>query len=73
MRTAAQFIWPHLRQGTPEPVQQRTPTVSDAMWPSLSREAKAQEHDQQLRDQILKKQRDDFVQRQREARERGSR
>jgi hypothetical protein len=34
--SAAGQIWPHLRQGTPEPVeqQQRTPnSVADAMYP----------------------------------------
>ena len=44
--SAAGQIWPHLAQGTPEPVKQRTPNIADAMFPSLSREAKREEASQ---------------------------
>jgi hypothetical protein len=65
-RSAAQSLYPHLPSAAREPVQQRTPNISDAMWPGLSRAAKAKEHDQQLWDAICRRQRD----RLREARER---
>ena len=42
MANAAGQIWPNLPSAIPEPAQQRRqPTVADAMWPQLSREAKA--------------------------------
>jgi hypothetical protein len=40
------------------------------MWPGLSRAAKVAEHDERLWATILKKQRNDFVQRRREIEER---
>jgi hypothetical protein len=66
-RSAAQSLYPHLPSGAREPVQQRTPNISDSMWPGLSRAAKAREHDQQLWNQILKRQRDSLVRGLREA------
>jgi hypothetical protein len=52
--SAAASLYPHLRQGTPSEVEQRrAPNVGDAMWPSLSREAKAREAEQQRRKQAL--------------------
>jgi hypothetical protein len=59
--TAAQALWGHLRQGTPEPVKQRTPGLGDALWPSLSRATKAAEADQRLWSEIVRRNRDDFV------------
>ena len=61
MPSAASQIWPHLPTGTPEPVQQRTPTVADAMFPNLSRAAKAQEAQQQRWDAMRKQQRDNHL------------
>jgi len=44
--SAAQALYPHLPTAAREPVQRSKPnSVGDAMWPSLSREAKA--HDTQ--------------------------
>jgi hypothetical protein len=71
--SAAQALYGHLRSGERPEQQQRTPNVADAMWPKLSREAKAQEADQRLWAQILKRQRHDFVQRRREANAMGKR
>jgi hypothetical protein len=65
--SAAQALYPHLRQGTPEPVQQRKQSLSASMWPSQTPEAKGREADQRLWATILKRQRNDFVRRQREA------
>jgi hypothetical protein len=43
-QTAAGQIWPNLAQGTPNEVaHRRTPSMADAIFPSLSREAKAGE------------------------------
>jgi hypothetical protein len=41
--TAAEALYPHLKQAIPEPVVRRTPpnSVQDAMYPSLSQEGKA--------------------------------
>ena len=46
--SAAQALYPHLRQGTPSEVQQRrtSNSVADGMWPGLSREAKQREAEQ---------------------------
>ena len=66
-RSAAQAIYPHLPSGAREPVQQRTPTVADAMWPSLSRSAKAADANQQRWDAMLKRQRDNRLRDLREA------
>jgi hypothetical protein len=49
MRNAvAAALYPHLKAGTPEPVQQRRQpnSVAEAMFPSLSGEAKAKEASQ---------------------------
>jgi hypothetical protein len=52
--SAAQAIWGHLRQGTPEPVKGRqSKSLAETMYP-------AQSGDQRLWQMILKKQRDDF-------------
>jgi hypothetical protein len=61
MAGAAGQIWPGLPTGTPEPVKQRTANVSDAMWPGLSRAAKAVDANQRLWDAIVRRNRDDFV------------
>jgi hypothetical protein len=47
-KSVASQIWPHLSQGTHEPIKQRERSLADAMWPQLSREAKAKEADQRL-------------------------
>jgi hypothetical protein len=58
--TAAGQIWPHLRQGTPSEVEQRrTSSVAAALFPSLSRSAKA-EH--QRWDEWRKRYRDNLLQ-----------
>jgi hypothetical protein len=58
--TAAKAIWGHLRQGTPEPVQQRQyKSLAEAMYP-------AQSGDERLWATILKKQRESFRQGMRE-------
>ena len=49
--SAAQSLYPHLPSAVREPVQQRTPNTADAMWPSLSRSAKAQEAHQRRWDE----------------------
>jgi hypothetical protein len=59
--SAAQAVYGHLRQGTPEPVQQRqSKSLAETMYPSES-------GDQRLWATILKKQRDNFVRGLREA------
>jgi len=60
-RSAAQSLYPHLPSTEREPVKQSKRTVADAMWPQLSREAKARDHDQRLWDEILQRQRDALV------------
>jgi hypothetical protein len=75
-RSAAGQIYPHLPSAAREPVQQRTPGLGDAMWPSLSREARAKEADQRLWDEICKRSRDNLLRGLKElrlARERGRR
>jgi len=72
-KSAAGQIWPNLAQGTPEPVQQRTPNTADAMWPNLSRAAKVQEAQQQRWDESRKRQRDNLLRCLREANGRGGR
>ena len=57
-RNAAGQIWPHLPQGTPEPSKQRERSLGDALWPSLSREAKAKEAAQARWDEWRKRDRD---------------
>jgi hypothetical protein len=59
--SAAQALYPHLRQGTPKPVEQRrTGSIADAIFPGLSREAKA-------REAFAKRNRDNLLQALREA------
>jgi hypothetical protein len=54
--SAAHALYPHLRQGTPNEVEQRRkPNVADALFPSLSREAKARDADQRLWDEICER------------------
>ena len=65
--TAAQSLYPNLPSGARPERQQRTPNIADAMWPSLSRAAKAREADQALWDAIRTRSRD----RMREWRKRG--
>jgi len=60
--SAAQALYGHLPSASREPVQQRTPNIADAMWPSLSREAKAQEAHRQRWDEWCKRQRDNLLQ-----------
>ena len=50
--SAAQALYGHLPSASREPAQQRRqPTVADAMWPSLSRSAKAAEAEQKRWDE----------------------
>jgi hypothetical protein len=66
--SAARALYPHLRQGTPEPVSQRKPgSLSAALWPSQTPEAKAREGDQRTWDAIVKRNRDALVRGLREA------
>jgi hypothetical protein len=46
--TAAQALYGHLRSAARPEVQQRKPNVADALFPSLSREAKQRDRDQAL-------------------------
>jgi hypothetical protein len=46
--TAAGQIWPHLAQDDERVAKPSKRNVADAMWPSLSREAKAKERDQRV-------------------------
>jgi hypothetical protein len=54
--SAAAALYPHLRQGTPNEVEQRRApnSIGDAMWPSLSPSAKA--HDAAQAQQQRRKQ-----------------
>jgi hypothetical protein len=66
-KTAASQIWPHLPQGTPEPVQRgRERSLGDALWPQLSQEQKAKDADLRLWESILERQRQSFKARMRE-------
>jgi hypothetical protein len=58
--SAAQALYPHLRQGTPNEVAQRHKpnSTADAIFPALSREAKQREADQRLWDSICKRNRE---------------
>jgi len=57
--SAAAALYPHLPSGTPNEVEhRRKPNVADALFPALSREAKAKEADQRLWDEICKRNRD---------------
>jgi hypothetical protein len=71
-KSAAQAIWGNLPSGEREPIKQRERSLGDALWPQLSREAKQRGRDQQLWDEICKRQRDNFLRGWREQRgERG--
>jgi hypothetical protein len=67
-RNAAGQIWPHLAQGTREPIKQRQPSLADAMWPQLSREQKARERDQALWTEICERNRQVLLRNLRETR-----
>jgi hypothetical protein len=50
--TAAQALYGHLPSAGPEPPQRREPnSIADALYPALSREAKAQDADRERRKQ----------------------
>jgi hypothetical protein len=51
-KSAAQAIWGNLPSGERPEVKQRQPSLQDALWPALSREAKQRGHDQALWDRI---------------------
>jgi hypothetical protein len=61
MPTAASQIWPHLPHDDGREVKQGRTSLADSLWPSLSREAKARDRDQQLWNEILRRQRDNFL------------
>jgi hypothetical protein len=67
-KSAAQSLWPGLPSSARPELPERKGSVGDALWPQLSREAKAKEHDQRLWDEICKRQRESFRQGMREAR-----
>jgi hypothetical protein len=47
-KSAAQSVYPHLQSGERSEVKQRTNSLADALYPSLSKEAKQREADQAL-------------------------
>jgi hypothetical protein len=59
--TAAQAIYGHLPSAARPEVEQRQPDIASAMFPGLSREAKQRSRDQQLWDEICRRQRDNFL------------
>jgi hypothetical protein len=61
MPTAAGQIWPHLAHDDGREVKQERTSLADSLWPSLSRAAKAKERDQRLWDEIVKRNRDNFL------------
>jgi hypothetical protein len=70
-RSAARQIYPHLPSAAREPIKQRERSLGDALWPQLSREAKQRGRDQQLWDEICKRNRDILLRNLREANGRG--
>jgi hypothetical protein len=48
-------LYPHLPSAIREPVKQRTPNIASAMFPSLSREAKAKEASQSWAQEWVRK------------------
>jgi hypothetical protein len=67
-KTAAQAIYPHLPSGERPLVQtQRGPGLADAIFPGLSRQAKAAEAQQQRWDEWRKRNRDNHLRWLREA------
>ena len=72
--SAAQALYPHLPSGErPEVKQRRKPNTADALFPAWSREAKQRSRDQQLWNEICKRQRDNFLRGWREQRGEGKR
>jgi hypothetical protein len=65
--SAAQALYKHLPSAVPEPSTQRRNSLGDALWPSLSREAKQRQSDQALWDAIRERQRQTLRQGLREA------
>jgi hypothetical protein len=70
-RSAAQSLYPHLPSGAREPIKQKERTLADALYPSLSREAKARAADQALWDRICERNRQTLLRNLREANGRG--
>jgi hypothetical protein len=60
-RSAAQTIWGNLPSGVRPEVKQSERSLGDALWPQLSRAAKRADADQRLWDEILRRQRDNFL------------
>ena len=60
-RTPAQSLYPHLPSAERTPSAQRERSLADAMFPSLSKEAKQREADQRLWDVCCKRSRDNFL------------
>jgi hypothetical protein len=60
-QTAAGQIWPHLPHDDGRVAKQSKRTVADALWPSLSREAKAKEAAQARWDEWRKRDRDSLL------------
>jgi hypothetical protein len=60
-KSAASQVYPHLPSGARDEVNQRQPSLPDGLWPQLSREAKQRGRDQQLWNEICKRQRDNFL------------
>ena len=60
-RSAAKSMYPHLASGERAPSTQRERSLADAMFPSLSKEAKQREADQRLWDRINERARDRFL------------
>ena len=59
--SAARQIYPHLPSAERAERPERKGSLGDALWPSLSKEAKQRGRDQQLWDEICKRQRDNFL------------
>jgi hypothetical protein len=55
-------LYPNLPSGIPPEVQQpRARNAAEGCWPAWSREAKAKDRDQQLWNEIVKRNRDNFL------------
>jgi hypothetical protein len=65
--SAAQALYGHLKSGVREPIKQRTNSLADSMFPSLSREQKAKQADQARWDALNKRNRDNLLKHLREA------
>jgi hypothetical protein len=57
-KSAAQSLYPHLPSAEREPSTQRERSLANALWPSLSREAKQREAAQARWDEWRKRDRD---------------